>query len=72
VTSTPAATPAAINTAPPPAQQETPREEPFNWKELIVKLAQFVAGLDLHPTVTMLAQLVPSLIGSALNTNYGR
>jgi hypothetical protein len=71
-TLTPTATPAATSTAPPPAQQEPPREETFNWKELIVKLAQFVADLDLHPTVTMLAKLVPSLLGSAMNINYGR
>jgi hypothetical protein len=56
----------------PPAQQEIPREDAFSWKDLIVKLAQFVVELDIHPTVTMLARFVPSLLGSAINTNYGR
>ena len=73
-TQTPATpiTPTPTPTVTPPIQQDTPSADSFNWKELILTLAQFVANLDLHPTVTMLARLVPSLIGGANNTNYGR
>ena len=71
-TSTPIIPTTSTATVTPPAQQETPTEDAFNWKDLIVKLAQFVAELNIHPTVTMLARLVPSLLGGAVNNSYSR
>jgi hypothetical protein len=61
VTSTPGrqATPAF-------SQEPTPTPRPdaaLDWKAIVIQLAHTIASMNLHPTVTIIAKLVPSLLG---------
>ncbi|MEE6514945.1 hypothetical protein FKM82_023393 [Ascaphus truei] len=44
---------------------------PTNWLEIILKIASAIARMDIHPIVTMIANLIPALLRSTETNHHG-